>query len=88
MDAINAVDKNTILRESLKTVQDPELTTPVRSKLLQTFTVNNVRGGKKCSAALNCKHVLEGKGAEGVNSMGNSAKRERDKEVLKEGSGM
>ena len=86
--AINAVDKNTILRESLKTVQDPELTTPVRSKLLQTFTVSNVRGGKKCSAALNCKHVLEGKGAEGVNSMGNSAKRERDKEVLKEGSGM
>ena len=49
MDAINAVDKNTIFRESMKIVQDAERTTQVRSKLMQTFTVNNVRGGEKCS---------------------------------------
>ena len=66
MDAINAVDKNTIFRESMKIVQDPEKTSQVRSKLMQTFTVNNVRGGKECCVALNCKYVLEGKGAEGV----------------------
>ena len=46
VDAINGVNKNTIFRESLKIVQAPELTTQVRSKLMQTFSVNNVRGGK------------------------------------------
>ena len=35
---------------------------------LQTSNVNNVRGKRKFSATLNCKHVLESKGAEGVKS--------------------
>ena len=88
VDEINGMDKNTIFRESLQIVQNPEETTQVRTKLMQTFTVNKVRGGTKCSAALNCKHVLEGKGGKGVKSMGKSAKRERKKEALKEGTGM
>ena len=81
VDAINGVDKNTIFRESMKIVQAPEETTQVRTKLLQTFTVNNVGDGRKYSAALNCKHVLEGKGAEGVKSMGKSAKREQGRGI-------
>ena len=81
VDAINGVDKNTIFRESMKIVQAPEETTQVRTKVMQTFTVNNVRGGQRYSAALNCKHVLEGKGAEGVKSMGKSAKREKGRGI-------
>ena len=64
-DAINAVDK----------------TTQVRSKLMQTFTVDNLRGEEKHSGALNCKHVLGSKGAEGVKSMGKSAKREKGRGI-------
>ena len=64
-DAINAVDK----------------TTQVRSKLMQTFTVDNLRGEEKHSVALNCKHVLGSKGAEGVKSMGKSAKREKGRGI-------
>ena len=81
VDAINAVDKNTIFRESCKPVQNPEETSQVGTKLLQTFTVNNVRGGSKYSAAMNCKNVLESKGTEGVKSMGKSAKREQGRGI-------
>ena len=48
---------------------------------MQTFSVNNVRGRKKYSAAFDCKHVLEGKGAEGVKSMGKIAKREKGRGI-------
>ena len=81
VDAINGVDKNTIYREAMKTVKSPDEVSKAESHHLQTFTVNNVKGEKQYSAALNCKHVLESKGAEGVKSEGKSAKRERERGI-------
>merc|ERR1739836_149042 len=83
VDAINGVDKNTIHREAMKTSNNSNLDRAGKSDTsqLQTFTVNNARGERKHSAALNCKHVLESKGAEGVKSEGKSAKRERERGI-------
>ena len=80
VDAINGVDKNTIYREAMKTVHDPEKVFATKSKLLQAFSVNNVKGEKQYSAAANRKHVLERNCAEGVKSEGERAKRERERE--------
>ena len=49
----------------------------------QAFTVNNAWGKKRCSAALNCKHVLGSKDSEGLKSEGKSAKRERERGINK-----
>ena len=83
VDAINGVDKNTICREAMKTVHDPDKVFATKSKLLQAFSVNNVKGEKQYSAAANCKHVLERNGAEGVKSEGKRAKRERERGINK-----
>ena len=79
VDATNGVDKNTTHREAMKTSDNRNLDRVGKSdgSQLQTFTVNKVRGERKCSAALNCKHVLESKGSEGVKSEGKSMRRER-----------
>ena len=88
VDAINRVDKNTIHREAMKTVHDPEKIFATKSKLLQAFSVNNVKGEKQHSAAANCKHVLERNGAEGVKSEGKRAKMEREREASTRDFGM
>ena len=88
VDAINGVDNNTIHREAMKIVQDPDEVFKTKTKVLQTFSVNNVQGDMQHSVTLNCKHVLERKGAEGVKSEEKSAKRERDKEESIEDTGM
>ena len=85
MDAINGVGKNTTHREAMKTSSDRNLDRAGKSDTLQlqTFTVNNVRDEKQCSVALNCKHFLGKKGAEGVKSESKSAKRERERGINK-----
>ena len=83
VDAINGVDKNTICREAMKTsnLKDLDRISQADTSKLQAFSVNNVMGERQCSAALNCKNVLEGKGSEGVKSEGKSSKRERERGI-------
>ena len=59
--------KNTICREILNS-KSMDRMIKADSPHLQTFTVNNARGKKHCSAAMNCKHVLEKKVSKGVKS--------------------
>ena len=58
VDAINGVDKNTIHRMLMRSVQSADDAAEGKSKSLQVQTFNN-NTGKKYSAAADCKRVLE-----------------------------
>ena len=79
MDAINGVDKNTILRWSNRKVQSPEASLKGKLSSMQVHSYNNIDGGERYSAAENCRKILEQEGAEGVKSEGKRAKREQER---------
>lgn len=80
-DALNGVDKNTILRRSNRKVQSPEQAMNSKSTSLQVQSFNNTIGGKQYSAAEDCKRVLELEGGEGVKSVVKRQKRELNRGV-------
>ena len=81
VDSINGVDKNTILRKSMRKLVDASIALESDSKALKPHTYE-VAGGKRYSAAADCKRILELEGSEGVKSEGNKrAKRERNRGI-------
>ena len=78
VDAINGVDKNTILRYTMRSVLDAENALNKKSKSIQVHSFNNA-SGEKYSAAADCKRILEEEGGQGVKSAGLKYKK-REKE--------
>ena len=64
VDAINGVDKNTIMRWLMRCVQDAEYAMEEEAKSMQVHSFNNSSDTpiKKYSAAADCKRVLEREG--------------------------
>ena len=69
VDAINGVDKNTIMRRSRRTVSDSVDDIDSKSSNLKIESYNNVVGEERYSAAADCKRILEQDGGEGVKSV-------------------
>jgi hypothetical protein len=75
VDAVNGVDKNTILRRSMRRkVQSADDALSASSSTLQVHSFNNVASEETYSAAEDCKRILEMEGGEGVKS---GVKREK-----------
>ena len=72
VDAINGVDKNTIMRWLMRCVQEADEAMDKKAKSMQVHSFNNSSDTptKKYSAAADCKRVLEREGGQGVKSAG------------------
>ena len=71
VDAINGVDKNTILRRLMRSVPDAEDAAGNKTNSLQPQSFNNSSDGTgRYSAAADCKKILEKEGGQGVKSAG------------------
>ena len=81
VDAVNGVDKNTILRRSMRMVQSPDAALSGSSSSLQVHSFNNVAGGGTYSAAEDCKRILEMEAGEGVKSVVKREKREQNRGI-------
>ena len=81
VDAINGVDKNTILRWSNRKVQSPEAALKEQSSSMQVHSYNNTMGGERYSAAEDCRKILQQEGIEGVKSEGKRTKRELERGI-------
>ena len=81
VDAVNSVDKNTILRRSMRKVQSPDDALSSSSSSLQVHTFNNVVGEETYSASEDCKRILEMEGGEGEKSVVKREKRELDRGI-------
>ena len=66
VDAINGVDKNTIMRRSRRTVSDSVDAIDSKSFHLKIESCNNIAGEERYSAAADCKRILEEDVGEGV----------------------
>ena len=75
VDAINGVDKNTISRYSMRSVQSADDAFNKESPSLKVHSFNNSSNGEVYSAAEDCKRILELGGHQGVKSDG--LKREK-----------
>ena len=82
-DAINGVDKNTILRVSMRKVQKAELAMQNDSNSLKIHSLEKLKGrSEKYSAAADCKRILEqDDGGQGMKSSVKSEKRERNRGI-------
>ena len=81
VDAINGVDKNTILRRTARRVQEAEYALDPNSKSLQVHSFNNA-SDERYSAAADCKRILQEEGGEGVKSAGKKhQKRESNRGI-------
>ena len=81
VDAVNGVDKNTILKRSMRKVQTPDEALSSSSSSLQVHSFNNVAGGKAYSAAEDCKRILEMEGGGGVRAGVKREKRELNRGI-------
>ena len=81
VDAVNGVDKNTILRRSIRNVQSPNDALSSSSSSLQVHTFNNVIDEGTFSASEDCKRILEMEGGEGVKSVVKREKRELNRGI-------
>lgn len=85
VDAINGVDKNTILRRLMRAVQDAEDAAGNKTNSLQVQSFNNTSDGTaagRYSAAADCKRILEEEGGQGVKSAGlKYEKREKNRGI-------
>ena len=70
VDAINGVDKNTILRYTMRSVLAAEDALNKKSKSIQVVHSFNNASGEKYSAAAGCKCILEEEGGQGFKSAG------------------
>jgi hypothetical protein len=75
VDAINGVDKNTIIRRLSRSVVQAEDALDKKSKSLQVHSFLNASGDgttkkSRYSAATDCKRILEEEGGQGVKSAG------------------
>ena len=70
VDAINGVDKNTISRYSMRSVQSADDALNKESASLKVHSFNNSSNGEVYSAAEDCKRILELQGHQGVKSDG------------------
>ena len=72
VDAINGVDKNTIMRWLMRCVQEADEAMDKKAKSMQVHSFNNLSDTptKKYSTAADCKRVLEREGGQGVKSAG------------------
>ena len=81
VDAINGVDKNTILRHTMRSVLAAEDALGNNSKSIKVHSFNNT-SSETCSAAADYKRILEEEGGQGVISAGlKFEKRHRERGI-------
>ena len=82
VDAINGIDKNAILRLTIKKVGDADVAMSEDSKNIKIFTAIEATGTEKFSAAEECIRLLEqDHRSTGLKSTNKRRKREAEQKV-------